>query len=122
VSGDDYNRLLNGTRLAVGLAALISPDRVFGGAGIDSRSNPQFPTVGRMFGVRDLVLGAGALSAGGSERRRWLYATVAADAGDIVATLAGHRGGYLPTRGAVMLTLAAASGVAFGVAALASDD
>jgi hypothetical protein len=122
VTGDEYNRLLNGTRLAVGVAALVSPDLVFRGAGIDSRSNPQFPTVGRMFGVRDLVLGAGALTAGGNERRRWLQATVAADTGDLIAVLAGHRAGHLPTRGAVMLTLAAATGVAFGIAALASDD
>ena len=120
--GDDYNRLLNGSRMAVGLAALAVPGHAFRSSGLDDRNNPQLPFVMRMFGVRDLVLGAGALSTSGEERRRWLQAGVAADVVDALAAIAGHRAGYLPTSGAVMLTLTAATGTALGMAALAPGD
>ena len=122
MSGDDYNRLLNGTRVLVGVVSFAAPGQAFRGAGLDPRHNPQLPFMTRMFGIRDLVLGAGALRTSGGERRRWLQATVTSDVGDAVAALAGHRAGYLSTRGAVMLALPALSGVALGIAALASGD
>jgi hypothetical protein len=121
VSGDEYNRLLNGTRVLVGIASMAAPRETFR-AGIDPRRNPQLPFMTRMFGVRDLVLGVGALGTSGDERRRWLQLTVAADAVDALAAIAGHRGGYLSTRGAVMLALPAITGTALGLAALASGD
>jgi hypothetical protein len=122
VSGDDYNKLLNGSRVLVGAAALAAPGQAFRGAGLDDRRNPQLPFMTRMFGVRDLVLGAGALSTSGEERRRWIRLTVAADAVDALAAIAGHRAGYLSTRGAVMLALTATAGTALGVAALTSSE
>ena len=122
MSGDDYNRLLSGSRVLVGVVSLVAPGRAFLGAGLDPRRNPQLPFMTRMFGVRDLVLGAGALATSGAERRRWLQATVASDAADALAAVAGHRAGYLPTRGAVMLTLTATAATALGIAALASED
>ena len=122
MTGDDLNKLLNGSRALVGLNAFAAPDRAFPGTGASSRSNPQLPLVARMFGVRALVLAAGALSTSGDERRRWLQAAIVADAGDALAVLAGHRAGYLQTSGAVMLGLTAVSAVAFGIAALVTGD
>ena len=122
MSGDDFNRLLNGSRALVGAAALAAPGKVFAGAGVDARANPQIALVTRMFGIRDVALGAGALSTKGEERRRWLQATIAADVGDILAVLLAHRGGYIPTAGAIMLGLTAATGTALGIAALVTDD
>jgi hypothetical protein len=121
VKGDDFNKLLNGSRVAVGAAALVAPGQVFSGAGIDAKSNPQLPVITRFFGVRDLVLGVGALSTAGAERRRWLQATIAADVGDLVAALAAARGGHLSTQRAVMLAVPAALGTALGIAALVTD-
>ena len=121
MTGDDFNRLLNGSRVLVGVAALAAPGHAFRGAGLDPRNNPQLPVVTRMFGVRDLVLGAGALGASGDERRRWLQAGIAADVADLVAAVAGLRGGYLPTHGAIMLATTAATGTALGIAALTAD-
>ena len=122
MTGDDFNRLVNGMRVLVGVAALAAPGQAFRGAGLDPRRNPQLPFMTRMFGVRDLVLGAGALASAGGDRRRWLQATVAADVGDLLAAVAGRRAGYLPTQGAVMLGLTAATGTALGIAALTSGD
>lgn len=121
MNGDDYNRLLNGSRVAVGVAALAAPGMAFRGAGLDPRTNPQIPFMTRMFGVRDLVIGAGALTTDGAERRRWLQAALVADVVDAVAAIAGHRAGYLPTSGAVMLTLTATTGAALGIAALSDS-
>jgi hypothetical protein len=121
VKGDDFNRLLNGSRVLVGVAALAAPGHAFRGAGLDPRHNPQLPFMTRMFGIRDLVLGAGALATNGDERRRWLQATIASDVTDLLAALAGLRAGYLPTHGAIMLATTAATGTALGLAALTAD-
>ena len=115
---DQINKLLNGGRVAIGLASLLAPDHAFRGAGLDSRGNPQMPFMTRMFGVRDLVIGAGALTTSGDERRRWLQAAVVADAADAVAALLGHRGGYLSTSGAMMVGGTAAAATIAGVIAL----
>ena len=122
MTGDDFNRLLNGPRVLVGVAALAAPGRAFRGAGLDPRRNPQLPFMTRMFGIRDLALGVGALGTGGAERRRWLQATIASDVGDLAAAIAGRRAGYLSTHGAIMLATTAATGAALGIAALVSDD
>ena len=122
MTGDDYNRLLNGARVLVGVASFASPGQAFRGAGLDPSRNPNLPFMTRMFGVRDLVLGAGALATSGAERRRWLQATVAADTGDLVAAIIGGRAGHLPRHGAIMLGLTAATGTALGIAALVSGD
>jgi hypothetical protein len=120
VKGDDYNRLLNGTRMLVGVGALAAPGQVFRGAGLDARRNPQLPVITRMFGARDLVLGSGALATAGGERRRWLQATIAADAADMLAAVVAARAGHLTTRDAFMLGIPATAGVALGIAALAA--
>lgn len=115
---EQINKLLNGGRMALGLASLVAPDQAFRGTGLDSRGNPQMPFMTRMFGVRDLVLGAGALTASGGERTRWLQACVAADAADAVAALLGHRGGYMSTQAAVMMGGVAAAATVAGIVAL----
>jgi len=122
VTGDQYNRLLNRSRVLVGLAACVAPGQAFRGAGLDTRRNPQLPYMTRLFGIRDLVLGLGALTTGGDERRRWLQATVAADLGDAVAAVVDARAGNLPPHGAVMLTVSALSAAGLGIAALATGD
>jgi hypothetical protein len=122
VTADDYNRLVNGSRVLVGIAGFLAPGHAFRGAGLDPRNNPNLPFMTRMFGVRDLVLGAGALSTSGRERRRWLQAAVVADLGDAVAAVWDGRQGNLPPHGAVMLTVTALTGASLGVAALTTDD
>lgn len=99
------------TRLLFGLGAVAAPS-TFGatwiGAKTASKSNVQ--VVLRALGVRDVALGAGTVagSMAGSPQP-WLIASLAADLGDITATLIGRD--HLPDQG-VRNTLLLASAAA----------
>ncbi|MDQ3933918.1 MAG: hypothetical protein M3340_04730 [Actinomycetota bacterium] len=121
MNGDLINRLLNGPRMLVGLGSIAAPHQAFRGAGLDTGKNPQLPFMTRMFGVRDLALGAGALTTSGDERRRWLQMAVMADAIDATAAIAGVRAGYLEPRTGAVMAVTAIGATALGIVALASD-
>lgn len=70
----------------------------------------------RSLGMRDVALGAGALTSDRDGLPRWLLAGVVADASDLVGTLAADS---LPRRGRILGSLAAAGGIALGVTAVA---
>jgi len=82
-----------GTRVAIGLAFALAPDR------LGSRSGDQSSDVlmTRSFAVREVVLGIGGLAAlaGADERpaavRTWAGLGALTDAGDLAAALAGVR-------------------------------
>lgn len=103
-------------RLGFGAGLIARPATLTGAwIGRDAlRSGPQ--ALGRALGVRDFVLGAGALATSGREQQRWLLAAVAADSTDLAITAANRR---LPVVGRLLVSLAAAGGVAMGTAALA---
>ena len=77
-------------RVGVGATLIAKPDSAYGWIGGEADGRGAQVLV-RALGIRDLVLGAGALAtAGDSEALRpWLLAGVAADAVDFAATLAG---------------------------------
>jgi hypothetical protein len=113
---------LVGLRLAVGLGAWLAPrasGRLFG---LDPDRNPQGPYVGRLFGVRDVALGAGAIATEGEERARWLRAGVACDVADTAAGLAAGARGHLGPVAAAVVTAAAVGAAARGVAALRAEE
>src|SRR3954465_3056612 len=98
---------LAGLRAVIGASAWAAPDlsgRLFG---LDPDANPQAGYLGRLFGVRDLVLGVGTLRAEGDARklwppagiprRLWVGAGIACDAADAAASLLGKRNGTLST-------------------------
>jgi hypothetical protein len=76
-------------RIAIGTAAVIAPEKtaaVWIGAPDAGRAGPQVLTLS--LGIRDAVMGVGALAtAGTGAARNWLLAGVAADAVDAAATL-----------------------------------
>ena len=80
-------------RIAVGAGAWLTPNlsgRLFG---LDPEGNPQLPYVGRLFGARDVALGAGALRSPRKNKDAWLTAGLACDVADVAAgVLAGARG------------------------------
>jgi hypothetical protein len=109
---------LAGLRMAVGVASWATPrlaGRLFG---LDAEANPQSPYLARLFGARDLALAWGVLGAEGNARRQWLVAGLACDAADVLAGVAGGRGGYLPKVTSVLVSGTALSAVALGSVAL----
>jgi hypothetical protein len=94
-------------RIAVGAGAWLAPNlsgRLFG---LDPEGNPQLPYVGRLFGARDVALGAGALRSSPKQKDAWLTAALACDVADAAAgVLAGARG-QLPPAAAALVTATA---------------
>lgn len=96
-------------RIVVGAASYAAPaltGRLFG---LDPEGNPQSPYIARLFGARDVVLGAGVLRASRKQKETWAAAGVACDVADVVAgTLAGLRGQLSPASAAMVTATAAA--------------
>jgi hypothetical protein len=103
-------------RIGFGAALLAEPERlVVPWIGRDgSHAGPR--VLGRALGARDLVLGAGAISAGDDAVLTWLIAALAADGTDLLATLAAGSG--VPLRGRLLVGVAAFGGLALGAAAV----
>jgi len=100
-------------RIAVGASAWLTPNlsgRIFG---LDPEGNPQLPYVGRLFGARDVVLGAGAIRSPRKQKDAWLTAGLACDVADVAAgALAGARGQLPPAAAALVTATAGAFAVA----------
>ena len=114
--------LLIGVRTAVGAGSWVAPElsgRLFG---LDAAANPQLPYVGRLFGVRDVALGAGLALSNGQSRKLWLQLGIACDAADAVAGLLAGRKGQLSKLSTVLVTAPALLGIALGVAGLQGLD
>ena len=95
-------------RCAVGAGAYLAPNlsgRLFG---LDPDGNPQASYLGRLFGARDVALGAGVLRSPRKQKDAWVAAGMACDVADVGAgALAGIRG-TLPASSAAMVTATAA--------------
>jgi len=95
-------------RVVVGAAAYLAPNlsgRLFG---LDPDNNPQASYIGRLFGARDVALGAGVLRSPRKQKDAWVAAGMACDVADVGAgALAGIRG-TLPPTSAAMVTATAA--------------
>lgn len=109
-----YNAIA-AARIAVGSSAWLTPNlsgRLFG---LDPEGNPQLPYIGRLFGARDVALGAGVLRSPRKHKEAWVTAGAACDVADAAAgVLAGVRG-QLPAGAAALVTATAG---AFALAGL----
>jgi hypothetical protein len=102
------------SRVAVGASAWLAPNLAGRMFGLDPDGNPQLPYVGRLFGARDVVIGAGALRSPRKQKDAWLTAGLACDVADMAAgALAGARG-TLPAPAAALVTATAGAFAAFG--------
>jgi hypothetical protein len=113
---------LNAGRIAVGASMIAAPQIVAGSwLGGDGR-RPAVGVLGRAFGARDLVVGAGTLGAMRSGRglRTWVLAGLVADATDLGATVAGRD--HLPRSAVPLLAVLAGGALVVGAVALASGD
>lgn len=82
---------LAAARVIIGGVALAAPDLGTKLFRLDSVTNPQLPYMTRLFGSREIVLGAATLLARGKTRRNLIIAGIGVDAADVAAAwLAGE--------------------------------
>jgi hypothetical protein len=108
--------VLAAARFGVGIVLVTWPDRPLPP---DERANGTSAFLMRTIGIRDLVLGGGALTAwlrNPDDFRRWAVAGAASDTADLVAGLTGTR--LLGRSGATKSVAVVAPWVAAGVVAL----
>jgi hypothetical protein len=94
-------------RIAVGAGVWLTPNlsgRLFG---LDPEGNPQLPYVGRLFGARDVALGAGTLRSPRKQKDLWLTATLACDVADTAAGVIAGARGQLPVSAAALVSATA---------------
>ena len=102
-------------RVAIGLVSYLSPSLAGQLFRLDLEANPQLPYLSRMFGSREIALGALTLASSGSTRRNLILAGIAVDGTDAVAGhLAGREGSVGRSTG-LFLSVAALGAVGAGV-------
>lgn len=111
--GRDGARLIAAGRVAVGVTFLARPTLVPRLLGVDSGTAERMSFFGRMFGAREVALGAGLLLADSpAEERRWLLGGALSDAVDAVAFAEAARRGFarLPVAAAFVAAALGATG------------
>jgi hypothetical protein len=102
-------------RVVIGALSLLSPSLTARLFLLDPRSNPQLAYMGRMFGSREVALGAITLASSGETRRRLVQLGVAVDGADAYTGIASAVTGSVPKRAGFLLTVVAAAAVATGI-------
>lgn len=109
---------LAAARIALGSVALVAPStgsRLFR---LDPERNPELPYMTRLFGSREIVLGAVTLLTTGRAQRNLIAAGVAVDGADAFAALAAAASGQVSKGTGLALATPALAAVAAGVAGL----
>lgn len=107
--------LLVGGRFLVGGAALVAPRMTGNAFGIDYAANPAAPFIGRLFGVRAVLMAALVAATDGTDRERQLRAGVAVDLVDALAALSAGRRRELAPMAAAAACAAALAEAGLGV-------
>jgi len=105
-------------RIAVGAVSLVSPSLAAKLFLLDARANPQLPYVTRMFGSREIALGALTLTSTGAARKRLIQIGVAIDGADAFTGVASAASGAVSKKAGIVLALVAAGAVATGIQGL----
>jgi hypothetical protein len=112
---------LSAQRVVVGLVAWLFPQLAGRLFGLNPAGNPQLPYVGRLFGIRDVVLGLGTASSAGEAQNAWLRAGLLCDVADFAAGLLARRNDEIGPVTAVLVSAPALAGTAMGLMALRGD-
>lgn len=120
VRPEQARQLIVGLRIAIGSAFWLAPRRTCQVLGVDADDNPALPFLVRLFGSRDVAMGAALADAKGAARARQLRWGMVVDATDGLAALAGAARGYLRPRGAALMVAGVLAAVALGT--IAQDD
>ena len=107
-------------RIAIGTAALASPDLAMKLFRLDLGRNPQLPYLSRMFGSREIALGAITLLAKGGARRKLVALGIAVDGADAFAGYDAMRTGSVNQSVGIGLTAPAVAAVVAGTIGLAT--
>jgi hypothetical protein len=105
-------------RVGIGALALASPDLTGKLFRLDAAANPQLPYLSRLFGSREIALGALTLLARGKARRNLVLLGMSVDGADAVAGYLAGRDGYVDQGSSAYLTAPAVLAVLAGAAGL----
>lgn len=105
-------------RIAIGIGALVAPVPTAKAFGLDPANNPQLGFFGRMFGAREIALGAVTLVSRGALRRNLTLVGMAVDGADAASGAAELTSGTVPKLSAGMMIGVALGAVGAGAAAL----
>jgi hypothetical protein len=108
-------------RIAIGATALASPTLAAKLFRLDLDRNPQLPYLSRMFGSREIALGAITLMAKGKARRKLIALGIAVDGADAFAGYDAMRSGSVSQSVGVFLTAPALGAVAAGAVGLVTE-
>ncbi|GAA4826039.1 DUF4267 domain-containing protein [Nocardioides caeni] len=108
-------------RILIGIGALVAPGPTAKAFGLDPARNPQLSFFGRMFGAREIALGAVTLASRGSLRRNLTLVGVAVDGADAASGIAELKGGAVPKPAAGLLAGVAVGAVAAGLLAVVKN-
>lgn len=107
-------------RIAIGATALASPELAARLFRLDLDRNPQLPYLSRLFGSREIALGAITLLAKGSARRKLVALGIAIDGADGFAGYDAMRSGSVSQSVGIGLTVPAVAAVVAGAIGLAA--
>ena len=105
-------------RIVVGAVSFAKPSLAAGMFGLDVANNPQGPYLARLFGSREIALGAATLLARGSTRRNLVLAGIGVDLADALTGVLGIQDRSVPVRTGAMLAAPALGAVLSGFAGL----
>jgi hypothetical protein len=105
-------------RIAVGSVSLVSPGLAAKLFRLDAEVNPQLPYVTRLFGSREIALGAITLASSGAARRRLIQVGIAVDGADAFTGIAACASGAVPKKTGLLMAAVAVGAVASGVLGL----
>ncbi len=115
-------------RVAAGALALARPDALTSLLGLGAPGGSGREVVTRLFGVREVALGALTLAVGAAvgpgaatARRSVVRAGVLVDLGDAAVAVGGHRAGQIGTSGTAVLAAVALTAAAIGAASASGD-
>ena len=107
-------------RVLAGTAFLVAPEQTLSGwVGSRTAKRGGAQLIGRALGVRDLVVGLGALAANDESVRNWYVAGALSDAVDLASTLAADD---IPATGRVGVSAIAVAALVVGVACIVNRD
>jgi hypothetical protein len=118
--GSDTAKALAVGRVVLGAIALVFPTlaaRIFM---LKVSSNPQLPYMTRLFGAREIAVGALTLTAPESARTSMVGLGMAVDGSDAIAGFAAARSGAVSKPVGVLLTGGALAAVAAGASSFAN--